>query len=261
MKTALWIILGILVVVGLVLAGLTAGWVLWGQRLWAAGPPIYATGRGPALGDDYCGDWGYGGAGQMMGRRGAAALEECPTWGDEAPTDRGPVSPTDFTIEEAHEAVEAYVAAEGYRDLEVAEVMEFERNFYAIVREHETGIGAMELLVDKRTGAVGPEMGPNMMWNVRYGMHGGEGMMESGSETNAILPEEAVEIAQRWLDENQSGISVDEHAVSFYGYYTIHTLQNGDVEGMLSVHGTTGQVWYHSWHGLFVQMVGEQDHR
>ena len=41
-------------------------------------------------------------------------------------------------------------------------------------------------------------------------------------------------------------------ADTFYGYYTLHFLQDGEIEGMLSVHGSTGDVWYHSWHGDFV---------
>jgi len=194
----------------------------------------------------------------MMGR-GSAPAAPCAGWG------YGTGSSDALTIEEAHEAVERYVAGLGYsnrsaersrRSLEVAEVMEFERNFYAIVREPDTGIGAMELLVDKWTGAVGPEMGPNMMWNGRYGMHGrGRGMMGGTSETNTITPEEALEITQRWLDTYRPGVTVEEHADPFYGYYTIHTLKDGQIEGMLSVHGATGQVWYHTWHGPFIQML------
>jgi hypothetical protein len=42
------------------------------------------------------------------------------------------------------------------------------------------------------------------------------------------------------------------------GYYTIHTLRDGKIEGMLSVHGTTGQVWYHTWHGGFIRMEEEE---
>ena len=41
----------------------------------------------------------------------------------------------------------------------------------------------------------------------------------------------------------------------FYGYYTLHFLKDGRIEGMLSVHGNTGQVWYHSWQGDFVRMT------
>jgi hypothetical protein len=256
MKTGLWIGLGILFVVALVLAGLAAGWALWGQRLWAVGPPAYATARNRGFTDDWCNDWGYGRGRGMMGNR-SVLPEECAAWGDGAPGDRHPVSPTELTLEEAYEAVEEYLAARDYPDLEVAEVMEFERNFYAIAREPESGVGAMELLVDKDTGAVGPEMGPNMMWNARYGMHRRGAIIGGGSETNAITPEEALEITRRWLKVNRPGVSADEHADPFYGYYTIHTLKDGDIEGLLSVHGTTGQVWYHTWHGDFIQMVEE----
>ena len=252
MKTILWIGLGIVTAVALVVAGLGVGWSLWGRSLWAAGSfavPRVATGTG-VLED--CSGWGGGMGPGMMGG-GAAQAAPCAGQG------YGTGSSDALTIEEAHEAVERYTAALGYSNLEVAEVMEFERNFYAIVRESDTGIGAMELLVDKWTGAVSPEMGPNMMWNGRYGMHGRGGRMMGGaSETNTITPEEALDIAQRWLDAYRPGVTVEEHADPFYGYYTIHTVENGQIEGMLSVHGATGQVWYHTWHGPFIQMIEEE---
>ena len=248
MKSILYIGLGIVLTAALVLIGLTVGWALWGRRLWAG--PEYGVGPGmmrrwstpsaPCAGSGV--GWGCGG--------GAGGV-----WG-------GAAQPADgLTIEEAHDAVEQYVAAQGYGDLEIAEVMEFELNFYAIVREPDTGIGAMELLIDKQTGAVSPEMGPNMMWNARYGMHGrGGGRMGGAVGTNTVAPEEALGTAQRWLDAHRPGVAVEEHADPFYGYYTIHTMKDGEIEGMLSVHGTTGQVWYHTWHGAFIQMIEEADH-
>jgi hypothetical protein len=154
-------------------------------------------------------------------------------------------------------AVEEYLAGQGYPNLEVAEVMEFERNFYAIAGEPDTGVGAMGLLGAKDAGAVGPGMEPNMMWNARYGMHGRGPMMGGGSETDTIVPDEAVEIALRWLDANRASVSAEEHADAYYGHYTIHTLEDGDIEGMLSVRGTTGHVWHHTWHGPFIQMIEE----
>jgi len=45
-----------------------------------------------------------------------------------------------------------------------------------------------------------------------------------------------------------------EEADRFYGYYTLHVLKDGQIYGMLSVNGYTGQVWYHSWHGPFLGM-------
>lgn len=263
MQTArhiVWIGLGILVVIALVVAGLAAGWALWGRQLWAAAPS-YAMANEASPQD--C-DWGYDRNrdtlrwGMMPGRRaprgpvqGLSCIEEG------QPSEAS----SNLTIEEAREAVERYLASQGFEDLEVTEVMEFEHNFYAIAREHDTGIGAMELLVDKQTGAVGPEMGPNMMWNDRYGMHGRGRMMggiERGpAEENSISVAEAAAIARRWLDVNRPGLTVEEHADPFYGYYTFHTLEEGhdEIEGMLSVHGITGRVWYHTWHGAFIDLL------
>ncbi|MBM4429141.1 MAG: hypothetical protein FJ026_02185, partial [Chloroflexi bacterium] len=173
---------------------------------------------------------------------------------------QGPVT----SLDEAKAAVERYVRALGYSGLEIEEVMEFERNYYAIAEEKDTGIGAFEVLVDKTTGAVRPEPGPNMMWNARYGMMGRGGGVRSrgimGGYANGemtVTPAEAEEIAQRWLDTNQPSRSAGE-VDAFYGYYTLHFLQDGEIDGMLSVHGDTGAVWYHNWHGSFVAMLGEE---
>ena len=258
MKTILWIGIGVVVVVALVIVGLGIGWSLWGRSLWAAGPftmPMAAARTGTP---QVCSGW-EGSLGPDAIGRGTASGAPCAEWSYGTSPSTTDTLPSALTIDEAHEAVEQYIASLGYANLEVAELMEFERNFYAIVRESDTGVGAMELLVDKWTGNVGPEMGPNMMWNGRYGMHrrGGQ-MMGRANETNTLSPEEAVEIAQRWLNTYRRGVSVEEHADPFYGYYTIHTLKDGQIEGMLSVHGTTGQVWYHTWHGPFVQMIEEE---
>jgi len=157
-----------------------------------------------------------------------------------------------ITLEQATESVRRYLNAYG-GDLEVEEIMEFAWNFYAEVEEEDTGIHAMELLIDKYTGQVYPEMGPNMMWNTKYGSMGWSG---AGTPT-AQMPvstEQAKTFAQQFLDKSIPGIAVGEADV-FYGYYTLHTLKDGQVEGMLSVNGYTGAVWYHSWHGPFIQMT------
>ncbi len=163
------------------------------------------------------------------------------------------------TLHEAQEAVEAYVDRLGYEGLHVTEVMEFELNYYAIVAEEESGIGAMELLIDKGSSAVRPEPGPNMMWNAEYGMHGGGGMMGGFATGEMTLsPEEARDVAQDWLDTNYPGRTAGEPD-PFYGYYTLHFMNDGIIDGMLSVHGSSGQVWYHSWHGDFIDMTEGHD--
>jgi hypothetical protein len=264
MKTKWLVVIGIALAVILVvgLAGV-GGWLLR-DTIWRAvadsrfGPALGAYGWGPGM----MGSYGRGPG--MMGGYGsdwsgeADELFPCCDW-DEAPTT---TEPGNVTIEDAQEAVEEYVAGLGYQGLEVHEVMEFTLNFYAIVEEEDTGIGAMELLIDKETGEVGPEYGPNMMWNAKYGMHGGgRGPMMGGvtSGEMTVSEDEALLIAQRWLDEYRPGTVTESHADPFYGYYTIHTLRDGQISGMLSVHGSTGQVWYHNWHGDFVQMIEEEE--
>ena len=80
-------------------------------------------------------------------------------------------------------------------------------------------------------------------------MWGGFSQQPSGPPT--VSAEQAQQIAQQWLDQNQPG-STTETADVFPGYYTLHITRDGTVTGMLSVNAYTGQVWYHTWHGTFV---------
>ena len=166
-------------------------------------------------------------------------------------------------------------------DLEVGEVMRFANNYYAELEEK--GRPATEVLVDPSSGAVWLEYGPAMMWNTRFGMmsdfrlRGGSGMMGGGgmmggamtdgagmmggagtplareAQDSEVTAAEAEAIAQRFVEAQDPALTVDG-AEPFPGYYTLHTLRNGEVTGMLSVHATTGAVWYHWWHGRFVSM-------
>jgi len=160
-----------------------------------------------------------------------------------------------ITIDQAADAVRLYLNAYG-GNLVLAEVMDFAWNYYAEVEEKDTGIHAMELLIDKYSGRVSPEPGPNMMWNTRYSPMGGMMGNYGGGSPTADMPvsaDQAKTIAQQYLDTNLPGLTVAE-ADTFYGYYTLHTMQNGQVEGMLSINGYTGAVWYHTWHGPFLGM-------
>ncbi|MEE8389866.1 MAG: hypothetical protein V3S14_03590 [Anaerolineae bacterium] len=257
MKTILRIGLGIAMAAALVIVSLSIGWSLWGRSLWSAGLFVMPGTTAETGQLEGCGGWGewQDSIGPRIISEGTAPAAPCTEWNYTTGSGVTGASSGVLTLEDAHEIVAQYVTSLGYTDLKVADVMEFERNFYAIVQESDTGIGAMELLLDKWTHVVGPEMGPNMMWNGRYGMHGHSGMMGGASEHNILSPEEALEIAQRWLNIYQSGVTVEEHADPFYGYYTVHTLKDGEIEGMLSVHGSTGQVWYHTWHGAFIHML------
>lgn len=132
--------------------------------------------------------------------------------------------------------------------LEVGEVMRFKNHYYADLQEDD-GSKVTEVLIDPRTGAVRPEMGPATMWNTRFGMMGRDG----GSEAADISATRAQQIADRWLADRGEGLT-SEDPVQFPGYYTLHTVRAGEITGMLSVRASTGDVWYHSWHGDFVEM-------
>jgi hypothetical protein len=163
---------------------------------------------------------------------------------------------TPITIETAVTITQQYLTQLNNPDLAVREIEEYTQNFYVQVYEKSTGIGAFELLIDKYTGRIYPEMGPNMMWNTKYGMHSGMMGWFTGNPATpmTVTAEQAETNAQQWLNVNLPGTTVGE-AEPFYGYYHVMVLSSGKGYGMLSVNGYTGQVWYHTWHGTFIQEV------
>ena len=179
-----------------------------------------------------------------------------------------------LTIYDAETIAEDYSARLGNPNLAVREVEEYSLNFYVQVYEKDTGVGAFELLVDKYARSIYPEMGPNMMWNTKYGPmangmmgylssygeygYGGmEGMMGgwlrgTSTGTTRVTVDQARADAQQWLNANLAGTTVGEVS-PFYGYYHVMVVSSGGNYGMLGVNGYTGQVWYHTWHGAFTQ--------
>ncbi len=257
-------------IVAVFLAALLAGTALaqgmtpWGspggtRGGWGPGSMMGGWGPGGMMGRGMMGGWRYGITpttgitGTMPYGYGPGACPVMGGWGR-------PGTGTPISLDQAIEKAQQFLTAYGNSDLTLTEVMEFSNHFYAEVKEESTGIHALELLIDRYTGTVHPEPGPNMMWNTKYGHMGGMmgGMMggwwgrPNGPMT--VTPEQARTNAQQWLDANLPGTTVAPEADAFYGYYAIHVLQNDAVVGMLSVNGYTGQVWYHTWHGDFIGM-------
>jgi hypothetical protein len=157
-----------------------------------------------------------------------------------------------LSVEQAVASAKAYLAGIEASDLEVAEVMVFDNHAYVEVKDPASQRAMLEF-------------GPSMMWNTTYGMHNAArmhgGMMGQafGPETApqgemTVTPEQAAEAAQAYLNEAFAGKTVSDEVETFPGYYTLHVLENGEVVGMMSVNGYTGQVWYHSWHGNLLEM-------
>ena len=247
-------------------------------------------GRG-RMGSGMMGEWGQAFSDASSGcpfadqnRDSDAASSGCPMAnGGIVAENAKPIAP-----EQAVQAVQQYLQGLNNQDLELGEVMEFSGNFYAQVKEKSTGTGAFELLVNRYSGAVHPEPGPNMMWNTKYGhmsgfgammgtmrgmmggrgtaddalngMMGGGGMMGGLQALRAgemtVTQEQARENAQAFLDDELPGAKLADDTGTFYGYYTIDFVKDGKTYGMLSVNGYTGQVWYHTWHGEFIGEMG-----
>lgn len=239
---------------------------------------MMGNGNGSMMGNGNSGMMGNGNGGMMGGYRSGGASNIKP-----------------LTVDQARQAVESYLTGLKNSDLEIKEIMVFDNNAYARITEKSTGIGAMELLVDPATLSVFPEYGPNMMWNLKYGMMSSYGMMgnsngmmgnsngmmgnsngmmgssngmmgNSGGMMGGIIstpgsvsadmtvtPEQALQAAQQYLDQQYPGYKTAEDADPFYGYYTIDILKDGKTEGMLSVNGFTSQVFFHAWHGTFIE--------
>lgn len=175
-------------------------------------------------------------------------------------------------MDEAKTIAQQYLTSTGNQNLAIKEIMEFQYNFYVIYSEKDTGLGAFEMLIWKQTppaammgggmmggyvntGVIVPESGPNMMWNTRYSPMA-NGMMGYKNQPSpmTISKDKASQTAQAYLTQHFSNAGV-EMGIQFYGYYTFDFTVNGKIAGMLSVNGYTGQVWYHSWHGDFIQEV------
>lgn len=219
----------------------------------------------------------YGNYGGMMGGYGYNPQITAPnaySTGSGCGDHVGPALPTGGTALSAISINTAVTDAQNYLttlnnpDLTVKHVEEYSNNFYVQVTEKSTGNGALELIVDKYTGSIYPEMGPNMMWNTKYqssvsgmmsgGMMGAGGMMSGYSNTvtpTTTLPvnlAQAKADAEQYLNANYPRTTTGD-ITTFYGYYTIEVLNGTTTQGMLSVNGYTGQVWYHTWHGNFIQ--------
>ena len=119
---------------------------------------------------------------------------------------------------------------------------------------HMAGVGS-------RGGMMGGAAGGGMMGG---GMTNGSGMMgryggspnwspPGGSVSGPVSAVRARQLADEWLAAQGKGLSAGEPD-AMPGYFTMETIQNGKIDGMLSVNAGTGAVWYHWWHGRFVAM-------
>lgn len=156
-----------------------------------------------------------------------------------------------------------YLSTRKEANLALDEIEEYEYNFYVVVKETDSNYKAFQLIIDKWAGTVMPEPGPNMMWNTKYfgGGMGRSEMMSGFTKPNTpitISPDAATTAANKFLKDRFApgrNLAVANPSDIFYGYYNfdVNDVATGKKYGMLSVNGASGQVWYHTWHGNFIQ--------
>ena len=155
--------------------------------------------------------------------------------------------PTTLSHDRAGAIANSYLASLNNPELKIGEFEEYSHNFYVSLVERSTGRGALEFIIDRYSGSPQPEP-PSMMWNGKYSMMGSYQQAQM-----SVTPQQAMKIAQDFLDVVYPGTKADE-IVAYYGYYTIMTMLEGEHYGMLSINGYSGDIWYHTWHGMFIGM-------
>lgn len=230
MKARTWFGVGLALTLLMVGGLLLTGMLLWHHQVWGVTPDAH---------------------GAMMGR---------------TAHDYGSPGATSISPVKVQNLFGDAIRSSGNGDLQVTEILEFEANYYAVVADRETGAAVAEWVLDKSTGIVSSEMGPNMMWHrtgggVEYGVGTAGETPVPGVVGNDLSQDAARRIADAWLEDHVPGTRVDTRAISFPGYTTFHILEGDEIQGLLSVHGESGHVWLHTWHGGFVRSVSQPEER
>jgi hypothetical protein len=123
---------------------------------------------------------------------------------------------------------------------------------YVAEIEDTSGAKAFDLIADKLTGTVGPEMGLSMMLNASYGksMYKVSGF----AKKLTLTAEQALTITQAFIDKNpvlsNNGFT-PQTAEAYPGYYKFHTLDAlGGFGPDIMVNGYNGGIWMNTLLGV-----------
>ncbi|HUX52436.1 MAG TPA: hypothetical protein VMW73_16725 [Spirochaetia bacterium] len=158
--------------------------------------------------------------------------------------------------------VEGYLATLPGKELQIAEIVDFQYNYYVRVKEKGAATYSMELLVNPYSGRVVP---------VGYGRgvrdndfpRGGRGPWAAGPGTYSGTPSQAAQnvssgeaqkIAADFVKRFSPNDSVTGEA-QFPGHYSMFITDNGKIVGVVSVDASSGTAFYHRWLGTFLKTV------
>jgi hypothetical protein len=137
---------------------------------------------------------------------------------------------------DARAVIEAFIGASN-SSLQISELWEYDTVYRAELSD-ANGNKAFDLLADKFTGAVAPEMGLSMMRNASYG----RGLYKSSTfrKNLTITPEQAQTEAQAFIYNNDLGYTIGDPEI-YPGYYKFHTAEPGGNGMDIMVNGYNGE--------------------
>ncbi len=150
------------------------------------------------------------------------------------------------SADEARTAIQALIDSAN-SNLQISELWEYGTVYKAELSD-ANGERAFDLLADKFTAAVTPEMGLSMMMNASYGRS--LYRMPSFRKKLNITADQASGYAQSFVDENNLGYTIGT-AEMYPGYYKFHTTDSAGKFGMdIMVNGYNGKIWMNTILGV-----------
>jgi hypothetical protein len=139
---------------------------------------------------------------------------------------------------EATQVIQAFIGSSN-SNLQISELWEYETAYVAELSDIN-GTKAFDLIADKSTGFVMPEMGFSMMMNASYGRSLYR-MPRFGRNLN-LTPDQATTIAENFITNNGLGYVLGPPE-TYPGYYKFHTTLGVNFGMDIMVNGYNGGIW------------------
>jgi len=212
----------------------------------AAGNTFAQMGTGNMMGGGTMGGGGMGGnmgGGTGYGMTGAGGMVSRMMGNTISQGDLNTLNPIS-NAQEARAAIQAFIDASS-SSLEISELWEYGTVYMAELSDLN-GAMAFDVIADKFTGAVGPEMGLSMMMNASYG----KGIYKTAKfgKKLTVSEEQATTIAQNFVNANGLGYSLGTPE-DYPGYYKFHTTDSYGFGLEIMVNGYNGAIWMDSLFG------------
>jgi hypothetical protein len=208
----------------------------------ATGSALAQMGGGMGGGGGHMG--GYHGGGMGYGMHGSGGMVSG-MWGNTISHGYRSILNPITSPAEARTVIEAFIDASN-SNLQISELWEYETVYKAELSD-ANGNKAFDLLADKFTGAVSPEMGLSMMRNASYG----RGLYKSSTfrKNLTFTPDQAQTEAQAFIENNGLGYTIGAPEI-YPGYYKFHTDDASGYGMDIMVNGYNGRIWMNTILGV-----------